>query len=689
MIKLITNKRLCLALLVMMMSSFGAVSQTRLTTDLIEHTDRAYAAGRKALICSSRPGFGWVVASPQKAYRIVLRSGNGAKVWDSGRVRSAQSTNVVCGAALEPSTTYRWTVTVWTANGRRKSKRKSFTTAAALDSGLSYYPLEETLQETVPEKVADNLWFADFTKDAYCKPRVTIDAPCDGKATVRLGESLAPDGSIQRKPAGSVRYSSYEVDVRKGVHDYDIALVTDARHPSVFGEQTLQDEPPVKMPDYVGEVYPFRYIEIETEGTPLGAARVAVNYPFDDDAAGFSCSDSTLNAVWELCKYSIKATSFCGIYVDGDRERIPYEADALINQIGHYCTDREYTMARRTLDYLIFHPTWPTEWNLQIPILAYRDLLYTGDPSFVLERYDDIVAKAMIPLRDSRGLISTTACDTKKVQEAVHYHRPEKFRDIVDWPRVGRFGAPGEDDAYVLTDYNTVVNAYHYQALRMLSCIAENLGKSEDAEKFSALASQTLASLLDTCFDPGDGAFRDGIGTGHKALHATLFPLAFGMIPDEYLDKTLEFVHGKGMVCSVYAAQMLLEGLYDAGDDGYALSLMTSHTGRCWYNMLREGSTITMEAWGQYYKPNQDWNHAWGAAPANIIPRKVLGVEPLTAGCDEMVVHPRPGGLQYAEGTVPTIKGPVHVRFDRLADGTYDVKADAPGGVKLHIINPK
>ena len=67
----------------------------------------------------------------------------------------------------------------------------------------------------------------------------------------------------------------------------------------------------------------------------------------------------------------------------------------------------------------------------------------------------------------------------------------------------------------------------------------------------------------------------------------------------------------------------------------------------------------------------------------------MLGVEPLTAGCDEMVVHPRPGGLQYAEGTVPTIKGPVHVRFDRLADGTYDVKADAPGGVKLHIINPK
>ena len=671
----------------MLAASFSAFSQTRLTTDLIEHTDKTYAGGRVAEIRDSRPSFGWVLASDQREYRILLRSEDGAKVWDSGRVRSAQSTNIVCGVELKPSMKYSWKVTVWTAKGCRKSEEKSFTTAAVLDGGFSYYPLAETVQEREPVKVADNLWFADFTKDAYGKPRVTIDASCDGKATVRLGESLAPDGRIQRKPKGSVRFASYELDVLSGVHDYEIALVTDARHPSVFGEHSLQDEPPVKMPDYVGEVYPFRYMEIETEGTPVKAVRVAVNHPFDDNAAEFHCSDSTLNAVWELCRYSIKATSFSGIYVDGDRERIPYEADALINQISHYCTDREYTMARRTLDYLIFHPTWPTEWNLQIPILAWRDLLYTGDPSFVSARYEDIVAKAMIPLRDSLGLISTSACDTKAVQEAVHYHRPEKFRDIVDWPRVGKFGAPGEDDAYVLKDYNTVVNAYHYQALRMISAIASAIGKQDDAERFSKLAEKTLESLINTCFDPEDGAFRDGIGTNHKALHATLFPLAFGMVPGEYLDKTLRFIHCKGMVCSVYAAQMLLEGLYDAGDDEYALSLMTSHTGRCWYNMLREGSTITMEAWGQYYKPNQDWNHAWGAAPANIIPRKVLGVEPLTVGCDEIIVHPRPGGLQYAEGTVPTIKGPVHVRFDRREDGTYDIKADAPGGVKMHIIN--
>ena len=53
-----------------------------------------------------------------------------------------------------------------------------------------------------------------------------------------------------------------------------------------------------------------------------------------------------LNQVWDLCKYSIKATTFNGLYVDGDRERIPYEADAYLNQLSHYTTDREYAIGK-------------------------------------------------------------------------------------------------------------------------------------------------------------------------------------------------------------------------------------------------------------------------------------------------------------------------------------------------------
>ena len=68
-----------------------------------------------------------------------------------------------------------------------------------------------------------------------------------------------------------------------------------------------------------------------------------------------------LNQIWDLCKYSIKATSFTGVYVVGDRERIPYEADAYINQLSHYTTDRENNIAKNTIAYFMEFPTWPTE----------------------------------------------------------------------------------------------------------------------------------------------------------------------------------------------------------------------------------------------------------------------------------------------------------------------------------------
>jgi hypothetical protein len=40
-----------------------------------------------------------------------------------------------------------------------------------------------------------------------------------------------------------------------------------------------------------------------------------------------------LDRVWDLCHYSIKATTFAGVFVDGDRERLACEADAYLTQL--------------------------------------------------------------------------------------------------------------------------------------------------------------------------------------------------------------------------------------------------------------------------------------------------------------------------------------------------------------------
>jgi hypothetical protein len=79
--------------------------------------------------------------------------------------------------------------------------------------------------------------------------------------------------------------------------------------------------------------------------------------------------------------------------------------------------------------------------------------------------------------------------------------------------------------------------------------------------------------------------------------------------------------------------------------------------------MVESGTTITWEAWDQRNKPNQDWNHAWGAAPANLLLRFVLGVQPLAPGWSRVSIRPNPGTLKSADGKVPTPRGPVLVRW--------------------------
>ncbi len=68
-----------------------------------------------------------------------------------------------------------------------------------------------------------------------------------------------------------------------------------------------------------------------------------------------------------------------GVYVDGDRERIPYEADAYLNQLSHYYTDNDTQMARDTFDHLMKHGTWPTEWAPHMIFMAHADWMQTGD----------------------------------------------------------------------------------------------------------------------------------------------------------------------------------------------------------------------------------------------------------------------------------------------------------------------
>lgn len=510
------------------------------------------------------------------------------------------------------------------------------------------------------DAVSTNVFLVDFGRVAFGNLQLNPPSAATGKITVRFGEDLVSD-RINRCPPGSVRYAEVKTALL-GDKPLVIAPPPDARN--------TKQPAAVLTPPELGVVLPFRWVEIEGWPGELKPEhlkrRAAFASTWNDNAAAFHSSDEMLNRIWELCRYSIKATTFAGVYVDGDRERISYEADAYLDQISQYYSDGNVQMARDTFDRLLQQPTWPTEWSFHMIFIAHADWMQTGDTNWLAARYEALKPKLLLNRLGSDGLLGSNATQ-------------RKHDDIVDWPL-------GERDGFVMESVNTVVNAFYLRSLTFMADLAKALGKDADAASYSAREWKARAAFQEKLFDAKHGVYRDGVGTDHTSQHANLFPLAFGLVPVEHRASVTRFVENRKMECSVYAAQYLLEGLFENEADAEGLALIAAPTDRSWRHMVESGTTITWEAWDEKYKPNLDWNHAWSAAPANLLPRFVLGVEPLTPGWKEVLVEPHPGLLTFASGKIPTPLGSVLV--DWKNDGMFQLSLQLPPGMSAKLKLP-
>lgn len=542
---------------------------------------------------------------------------------------------------------------------------------------VEYKGIEYQLTEEHPlnSDIQGDAIVYDFNKAAFSYPVIKATGHAKDTLYLSLGECIK-NGRVDANPGVFRRYRRIAIPLQEGEHTYQPKL---ARDP--YGSN---EAPGFSMPEVVGEVTPFRYLEVEQPArfADCEVYRVTVTCPFDDSASSFISDNATLNEVWDFCKYSIKATSFTGYYIDGDRERRPYEADALINQLGHYGVDAYYPIARRTCEYLLEHPTWPTEWIFQTILIAYNDYLHTGSTDLISRHYELLKQHALFDLVDSgTKLITTKHGQPSSLLSSLGLK--SEIDDIVDWPHVGDTGAPGEDDGFVYTDYNVVVNAYHYKTVETLSKIAYALGKVQEGKEFETYTEQFREVFNTAFFDKTRGVYVDGIGESHASLHANMFPLAFGLVPNSMIKGVADYVISRGVVCSVYGSQFLMEALYAAGRGDVAFDYLVSDGKRSWRNMMREGSTISMEAWGNEFKPDQDWNHAWGAAPANIIPFKLLGVQPVEAGFKVVEIRPQIGRLNNVSATVPTVKGQISLQVSPTSL-TFTV----PTGTSARVVMP-
>ena len=674
------------------------VSQSGFPVDIQLNNAIKNSEYQYAKILQPNPSFDWVSTATingLRAYRVLVASSlellkeNKADYWDSKKISSNLHPLVYAGKPLHTGKTYYWKVQEW--DGAGKPTAFSAITSFYLDStknDFSYSPLAASYELPVQQfREKNGTYFLDFGKDGFGQIILKLNADQTDSIFIEAAEAM-DEGNGFLKNNGNIRYIKLGLLVKKGVHEYQVQWPVNEKRNS---------RNPIQMPSYIGEVFPFRYVAIRGYKGNLDQGmikRKLIYYPFNEQASYFHSSDTVLNKVWDLCKYSIKATSFSGFYVDGDRERVPYEADALINQLSYYAVDAEYSIARRSMAYLIDHPTWPTEWSLQNVLMAWNDYLYTGNLGYLNKYYPELQLKMLMPLEEPNGLISTlTGKQTKDFLATIHitkaFDGKQDLKDIVDWPRGGGYIGKekqyqGETDGFVFCKLNAVVNAFYYRNLVLMSKLAKVLGKEADAVFYEQKSKEAFQSFQQVFVDTRTGLVKDGDTTTHTSLHANMFALAFGLVPASNKTAVVNFIKTRQMACSVYGAQFLLDGLYDAGEGEYALQLLTSIKERSWYNMIRTGSTISMEAWDKVYKPNLDLNHAWGAAPANLIVRKLMGIEPIEAGASVLHIKPQLGHLQFAKLSTTLIRGKINIDYQLKAQSTY-YQIEIPTGISAQL----
>ncbi|MBN1350618.1 family 78 glycoside hydrolase catalytic domain [candidate division KSB1 bacterium] len=522
---------------------------------------------------------------------------------------------------------------------------------------LQRYAIKPNIERIIGDSV---LWF-DFGAEVVGTLVFTFRGDAWQTLEIRHGEELNEDGRV--------RY--------------------DMRASTIYQEFITLDTASFEFEFY--DYKAFRYVEILLPNgveTEVNDVRVYVrHFPVPDVSSRFRSSDPNLNAIWELCRYTVEMGTQEGYLDCPTREKGQYLGDVYVAGLSHIWHTGELTLLKKALRHYaqslkykdIMLAVAPSalkqdipDYSLLLPELLLEFYRHSGDRLFLQEMYTSVcqMMTAFEKWRTDEGLLS----------------RVEGFV-VVDWP-------PNLRDEYDMkaaeNGVNTALNAFYYNALKKSAAIAVELNQIDNARKFEMQADMLRIAFLKILFDESAGLFKDADTSSHHSLHANVLPLLFDMVDDSQRTGILNFVSSKGLACGVYFANFVLKALFQAGEWEAAYRLLCSDGLHSWLNMIRKGATTTLEAWDPDLKWNTSFCHPWATCPISIISEQIMGISPLNPGWDRVRIAPRfPADLQQAEILLPTLQGEIEMKIQRTEKKLF-MNLKIPGGMQadVHLPDP-
>ena len=226
--------------------------------------------------------------------------------------------------------------------------------------------------------------------------------------------------------------------------------------------------------------------------------------------------------------------------------------------------------------------------------------------------------------------------------------------------------------------YNIATACQYYENLRIAAGVFSVLGQPDRSTDYSRQAEEVKAAINSHLFN---GEFYLA-----RTDRKEMFPLAsawafrFDIVPAQLKSKILASIEKAGKPnVGGYGGDTLYSGILNAGGGNFVVRDLAR------YRPMLQENKANWESFG----PGAEVNHAWTSYPGYIFPKYIGGVQPTSGGFATFDVRPETGGLRFAETAVPTVKGLITTRWEKAADGSFNLSVNVPANTRASIYIPK
>lgn len=402
----------------------------------------------------------------------------------------------------------------------------------------------------------------------------------------------------------------------------------------------------------------FRYVEITGfPGTPTLDHIRGYRLNSDIDEVGsFSCSNPLFNKIYETTVSTVLSNIFSVQSDCSHRERFQYGGEITpTSEAIMFSFDMSNFYAKTVRDWgdAVRPGGWLTE---EAPFNGVGDMGYGGQSGPI--GWGKVHPLLLCQLYQYYG--------NRQLMEE-QYEISRNYVDALDGKHPDHIVKVGIGD-HLSVDPNTVTwglassetTAHYFHCATMVSQMAEILGNTRDAQKYSDLANKIREAFLENFLKPGTGQFANGTQTSQA------FALNMGLVPEnEYRNASERLVqqildeHDGHLSTGTVGTKHLLRTLDKIGRNDVAYTIVNQKTYPGWGYMLENGATSLWERWIGSDNVYSNCHPAFGSVNEWFI-KSLSGIRPdnNAVGFDRIIIKPYIAGeLTWVRGQYKSIHG--------------------------------